>query len=72
LEPVLEELVALDWVGQLQEDRAAEGARWVLLVDPDQQALAPLADRLLLRRHPVTSAIWEATRLHDLTLRKAL
>jgi len=72
LEPVLEELVALDWVGQLQEERTDEGARWVLLVDPDRQVLGPLAERLLLRREPSTEALWNAAKLATRRLREAL
>ncbi|MDD5030621.1 MAG: YihY family inner membrane protein [Rhodoferax sp.] len=72
LEPVLETLVALDWVAPLQEDRGGDGARWVLLVNPDRQLLAPLADRLLLGRQPATQAMWESARLAALTLREAL
>jgi len=69
---VLEELVALDWVGQLQEERTDEGARWVLLVDPDRQVLGPLAERLLLRREPSTEALWNAAKLATRRLREAL
>jgi len=72
LEPVLETLAALDWVGQLQEDRATEGARWVLLVNPDQQTLGPLAERLLLQHAPSTEAVWKSARLANLMLREAL
>jgi membrane protein len=46
LEGVLETLAALDWVGQINHG----DGRYVLLADPDTTAVAPLADRLLLRR----------------------
>ncbi|MBV5298087.1 MAG: YihY family inner membrane protein [Rhodoferax sp.] len=59
LEPVLETLRQLDWVGQLQEDRAGAAARLLLLVDPDQTALAPLFNALLLQHQPSTDNLWK-------------
>lgn len=50
LESVLGTLVALDWVGRLDED----GGRYVLLVDPEATSLGPLIDRLLLAPSPRT------------------
>ncbi|MEO7246245.1 MAG: YihY family inner membrane protein [Rubrivivax sp.] len=47
IEPVLEQLMALDWVARLDE---AGGARQVLLVEPVRTLAAPLIDALLL--HP--------------------
>lgn len=59
LEPVVEALVALDWVGQLNEaGNLVEGARLVLLVDPAQTALEPLVERLLLPRTPASAQLW--------------
>jgi membrane protein len=45
LEPVLDALVALDWIGRLEEGGAQ---RLVLLCDPARTPAAPLIDRLLL------------------------
>lgn len=45
LEPVVDELVAMDWLGRLEEQGEQ---RLVLLVDPATQAGAPLVDALLL------------------------
>ena len=42
LEPVIDTLLALDWVGQLEDGRD------VLLVDLEKTAAAPLVDALLL------------------------
>jgi membrane protein len=42
LEPVLDTLLALDWVGQLEDGRD------VLLVDLDKTSATPLIDALLL------------------------
>lgn len=51
LEAVLGTLVALDWVGRLEED----GGRYVLLVDPESTSIGPLVDRLLLAPSPRTA-----------------
>jgi len=72
LEPVLETLLALDWVGQLQEERGAAPARLVLLVDPDQTLLAPLFNALLLAHEPSTENLWKNGRWPLLYLRDAL
>jgi membrane protein len=72
LEPVLETLVELDWVGQLQEERADGEARYVLLADPDSTPLQPLLHILLLTCEPSTLHLWENGRWHDLTIRQAL
>ncbi len=55
LEEPLRTLQALGWAGQLSDD---EG-RWVLLVDLQQQPLAPLARGLLLAREPSTLPVWQ-------------
>ena len=49
LEPVLQALQGLDWIGELSEATdAAPQARYVLLIDPAQTPLAPLMATLLL------------------------
>ena len=66
LEPVLETLTGLDWVGRLDEqDVAAQvsqqmdgGSRYVLLANPDATLLAPLMEQLLLARVDSTQNIW--------------
>lgn len=47
LEPSLELLQQLDWIGLLQESpaQAPDAPRWVLLVEPEQTPLAPLLQR---------------------------
>lgn len=72
LEPVLETLAALDWVGQLQEERADGEARYVLLADPDSTPLQPLLHTLLLPYEPSTLHLWENGRWHEMTMRQAL
>jgi len=76
LEPVLETLVELDWLGLLQEEKAEDSAgvaaRYVLLANPDTTALAPLIDALLLKQDAATKNLWDSSAWHQLTLRQAL
>lgn len=72
LEPVLETLVELDWVGQLQEEGADDEARYVLLANPDSTPMAPLLHSLLLQNEPSTRNLWKSGRWHTMTLRDAL
>lgn len=72
LEPVLENLTALDWVQQLSEADAAADARYVLLADPDTTLLAPLAERLLLNPASSLEKMWQKSRIPALFLRDAL
>ena len=53
IEPVLEDLVALDWVARLGE---GEESRHVLLVEPATELVAPLVAQLLLAPGPATAA----------------
>jgi membrane protein len=68
LEAPVEALVALDWVGRLDEP----GGRYVLVVDPEQVTLAPLVARLLLARNPSTQGVWAAGPWEGQTLAVAL
>jgi len=72
IEPLLETLQALDWVAQLQEDDGTQGARFVLLIDPDRALVAPLAEALLLRQDKLTEGFWREAGLERLTLRQVL
>lgn len=72
LEPVVETLLALDWIGQLAEERSDASARLVLLADPDTTLLAPLLDGLLLKQEPSTQNLWENGLWPSLSLRSAL
>ena len=62
---------ALDWVGTLQDEGASPG-RLVLLIDPEQTPLAPLAERLLLRHAESSDALWSAARFEQLRLAEVL
>jgi membrane protein len=70
LEPVLEALVALDWVGRLNEIDDAVDTRYVLLADVRTTALEPLMRVLLLPPSAATHKLWTSgqlasIRLHD-------
>lgn len=73
LEPVLEALVKLDWVGQLTEAGVEGGeSRFVLLADPQNTLLMPLLDGLLLPHTPITENLYKTGRWPSISLRDAL
>lgn len=72
LEPVLEILCTLDWIGLLREELPGEAARYVLLANPDTTPLAPLLDELLLRQEETTRNLWKTSLWSSITLRQAL
>ena len=72
LEPVLETLCELDWVGRLDEEDAQHTSRYLLLANPDTTLLAPLLDTLLLPQDEVTHHLWEKSRWPNMVLREAL
>ena len=72
LEPVLETLVELDWIGQLNDAEGSAASRYLLLIDPDTTALAPLMQQLLLDRAPSMQKLWEKASWRRLNLCDAL
>ena len=68
LEEPVAALVALDWLGRLDED----GERYVLLIDPTVTPMAPLVERLLLARAPNTERFWFESHWARLTVAQAL
>ena len=75
LEPVLETLTELGWIGQLMPftDAAAdEESSYVLLADPEQTLLEPLMQRLLLEKTESTSPLWQQANWSALRLRDVL
>ncbi len=72
LEPVLDTLVALDWVGQLGDARASSQARLLLLVDPEATLLEPLLQQLLLEPAPSVKKLYEKAGFRLLRLSDAL
>lgn len=71
LEPVLEALAGLRWVGQLLEESDQE-SRYILLADPDQTPLEPLMQQLLLDKTDSTLPLWTRAGWASLSLRQVL
>lgn len=72
LEPVLQILVQLDWIGRLNEVDDHEHTRFVLLADAQSTALEPLMRHLLLPASEATSKLWSSGRLSSIYLRDVL
>lgn len=72
LEPVLETLVALDWVGQINAAQDQGDSRYLLLADPDTTPLEPLIEQLLLDKAPSVNNLWEKAHWPLIRLRDAL
>ena len=72
LEPAIERLVALDWIGLLSEAQGPQNdARYVLLADPQTTPASPLLN-LLLEHNPATAALWAGAGWQQATLRSLL
>ena len=65
IEPVLGTLLAIDWVGRLDEPG---GGRYVLLCDPLRTLAQPLVDRLLLDRTPAVERFWQRAQFDRMLL----
>ncbi|MCB4785714.1 MULTISPECIES: YihY family inner membrane protein [unclassified Delftia] len=77
IDPVLQALSVLDWVGTVQAPGVAAGSegtepRYMLLVDPQHTPLAPLVERLLLAPSAAVQPLWERTGLAGMTLASLL
>ena len=72
LRQVLEVLQSLDWVGRLTEQNDQGQARQVLLIDPTQASVAPLADRLLVLRASAADPVWVQTALDQICVAQLL
>ncbi|TMH04363.1 MAG: YihY family inner membrane protein [Betaproteobacteria bacterium] len=69
IDPIVEALVGIDWVGRLDE---AGVQRLVLLAEPTATRLAPLVTRLLLEPGAATQAFWQRASLGEMTLAEAI
>jgi membrane protein len=69
IEPVVEVLIQLDWVGRLEE---AGTQRLVLLIDPHATLLAPLLGALLLQPSAATAPFWTRAQFTEIQLGDAL
>jgi membrane protein len=72
LQQILVVLHTLDWVGRLTEQNDQAQARQVLLIDPAQARVAPLADRLLVLRASAADPLWLQTGLDQVRLASLL
>jgi membrane protein len=72
LEPVLETLRELHWVGLLDEASDLEEARFVLLANPDTTPVAPLLNALLLPPLAVTANLRKTSLWTSTTVRQVL
>jgi membrane protein len=68
LEPVLETLVTLDWIGRVNEVEEEEQTRYILLADVRATALAPLMRELLLPQSQATEKLWQNRQLSRVCL----
>ncbi|KIQ33714.1 membrane protein [Variovorax paradoxus] len=67
LTPVLETLVALDWIAPLAEEPANEDPRYVLLADPST-SIEPLLKALLMPQAEPLEDLWQKGPLRSLRL----
>jgi membrane protein len=68
LEPVLETLVGLDWIGRVNEVEDEEDTRYILLADAKATALAPLMRELLLPESEASLKLWQSGQLSRVCL----
>lgn len=69
LEPVLETLVQLDWIGRLNELQDEAETRYLLLADVQSTALEPLMRHLLLPSSDATDKLWKSGQLSAVYLK---
>jgi membrane protein len=72
LVPVLETLVALDWIAPVAEDPDNDDPRYVLLADPGSTRLEPLLLQLLMPQAPGLDNLWQKGPLRTLVLQDVL
>jgi membrane protein len=72
LEPVLETLVALDWIGRVNEIEDEEETRYLLLADAQAIALEPLIRQLLLPYSDATDKLWKSGQLSSVYLKDVI
>jgi len=69
IEPILDSLVAIDWLGRLDE---AGGARYVLLCDPATTKARPLLSQLLVEPTPALAGFWRQAGFDELNLKELI
>ena len=68
LEPVLEALVSLDWIGRINELEDDAATRYILLAEPQTTVLEPLMRQLLLPQSDATAKLWQSGQLSAMRL----
>lgn len=68
LEPVMDVLLTLEWIGRITPAQAEQDDGFVLLVDAQQTKLEPLIGQLLLDPQPALGAFWRQARFAELRL----
>ncbi len=68
-EPIVDTLVAFDWVGRLDE---AHDPRFVLLCDPARTPAQPLLALLLLAPSPASRGLWQRAGFDTMTVQELL
>ncbi len=69
LEPVIETLVTLDWIGRINEVQDEARTRFIMLADTESTALEPLVRHLLLPHSDATDKLWKSGRLSSVYLK---
>jgi len=72
LEPVLETLVELDWIGRVNEVQDEQDTRYILLADVQSTALEPLMRHLLLPQSDATAKLWKSGQLSSVYLKDVI
>jgi membrane protein len=72
IEPLLEMLQSLGWVGRLDESHLHEGGRYVLLCEPAQVPVSPLVARTLLQPDAWSRRFWQRSGVEHLTLAEVI
>ncbi|HEY8050758.1 MAG TPA: YihY family inner membrane protein [Ramlibacter sp.] len=72
LEPVLDALSSLDWIGRVNEAEDRKVSRYVLLTDPSTTPLSPLVAKLLLLRSAATERFWDRSAVPALLVKDVL
>lgn len=72
MQEMLALLQQLDWVGLLTEHSDPAQARQVLLIDPAQASVGPLAERLLVLRTSLEDPLWTQTGLDQVRVAQLL
>jgi membrane protein len=71
LEPVLETLVSIDWIGRL-EDSGDEQSRYIMLAQRQSTPLEPLMRQLLLPYSEATEKLWRSGRFASVYLKDVI